>query len=314
MLQPGMVGVIIYASILVILCVGFSLIHMIEKFPNFAHSAYSTIGVLVVFSFTRLWGFSPYLGWPIALLLGGVLGVILYILIIRPMQRQGRDKTVMAFAMFALSFILLTILSTYSYWFMVNFGFTTNWFLLRRFDYAWMGYPGVFYAAPLTCFAVVVSIHLFLTRSKFGIALRATAEDPGLAITVGINTFRVHIIVWFLAGAISALAGAIMPLWMPTNVAYADELLMSVIAGSVLGGLDNIYGSMLGGFLVAFSQRILPSVLKDFLGMWVLQYDTMVPMIVIIGGLLLSPEGITSLMEGEKSPLKRIRAAIRRIG
>lgn len=313
MLQPGLVGVIIYASILVILCVGFSLIHMIEKFPNFAHSAYSSIGVLVVFSFTKLWGFTPYLGWPIALLLGGVLGVILYIIVVRPMQRQGRDETVMAFAMLALSYILFSILSTYSYWFMFNFGFTTNWFLLRRFDYTWMGYPGVLYAAPLTCFAIVVSIHLFLTRSKFGIALRATAEDPGLAITVGINPFRVHIVVWFLAGAMSALAGAIIPLWMPTNVEYADELLMSVIAGSVLGGLDNVYGSMLGGFLVAFSQRILPSILKDFLGMWVAQYDTMVPMIVIIGGLLLIPEGITSLMEGENSPLKRIITAIRRI-
>ena len=314
MLQPGIVGVIIYASILVILCVGFSLTHMIEKFPNFAHSAYSSIGVLVVFSFTRLWGFSPYLGWPIALLLGGVLGVILYILVVRPMQRQGRDETVMAFAMLALSYILLSILSTYSYWFMVNFSFTTNWFLLRRFDYIWMGYPGVFYAAPLTCFAVVISIHLFLTRSKFGIALRATAEDPGLAITVGINTFQVHIVVWFLTGAMSVLAGAIIPLWMPTDVSYADELLMSVIAGSVLGGLNNVYGSMLGGFLVAFSQRILPSVLKDFLGMWVAQYDTMVPMIVIIGGLLISPEGITSLMEGENSPLKKIITLVRRIG
>jgi len=309
-----MVSVIIYASILVILCAGFSLTHMIEKFPNFAHAAYSTIGTMFIFTFTKLWDYNPYLGWPLASLLGGVVGVGLYLLVVRPLQRRGRGEITLSFAMLALSYVLFAILSTYSYWFMVTYRFTTNLFLLRSYDYVWMGYPGVFYAAPLTCVAIVVSLHLFLARSKFGIALRATAENPELAVTLGINVFRIHVLSWFLAGTMSALAGAIIPLWLPTNVGYADKLLMSVIAGSVLGGLDNVYGSMLGGFLVAFAQRVLPGVLRNFLDVWVIEYAPMIPMFVIIVGLLLNPKGITGIMEGEKSPLKRIRAALSREG
>ncbi len=257
MLSPVTVGVIIYASMLVILCVGFSLTHMIEKFPNFAHASYPTIGTMLTYTFTRLWGYSPYLSWPLAFLLGGGVGIALYLLVVNPMQKAGIGAETLTFAMFALSILLGAILAVYSFWVMMTRGFRTSGFLLKRYDYILGGYPSILFAAPLVCILLIVSLHLFLTKVKFGIAIRATAEDPELAVSLGINIFRVHIVSWFLTGAMSGLAGSVIPLWLPTSLGGTDELLMVVIARSVLGGLNNIYGAILGGIAIAFVQKVL---------------------------------------------------------
>jgi branched-subunit amino acid ABC-type transport system permease component len=79
MLPSIAVGAVIYACIMILLCVGFSLTHMMKKFLNFAHAEYASIGTMFTYSFVRLWGCNPYLVWPLVSLLGGVVGVALYL-------------------------------------------------------------------------------------------------------------------------------------------------------------------------------------------------------------------------------------------
>jgi len=307
MLSPVVVGVIIYASMLVILCMGFSLTHMIEKFPNFAHASYATIGTMFAYTFARLWGYNPYLAWPFAFLLGGGVGVVLYLLVVRPIQKAGSGGVTLTFAMFALSILLAAILAIYSFWVLMTYRFRTGGFLLKRYDFVLNGYQGILFAAPLICAVLVVSLHLFLTKVKFGIAIRATAEDPELALSLGINIFRAHLVSWFLTGAMSALAGAVIPLWMPTGLGGTDDLLMSIIAGSVLGGLDNIYGAIIGGIAVALAQRVLPGMLIRALGVWIGGYEPMVPTLVIVTVLLIEPKGITGILNERHASLQRVR-------
>jgi len=311
MLSPVAVGAIIYACMLIILCVGFSLTHMMEKFPNFAHANYASIGTMFAYTFVRLWGYNPYLTWPLAFLLGGVLGVALYLLVVRPMRMVGSGGVVLAFAMFALSQVIAAILGIYSYWVLMTYRFRTGGFMLKSYDLRLMGYPCILFAAPLLCVGLVVSLHLFLTRVKFGIAIRATAEDPELSVSLGVNIFRVHLASWFLTGGMSALAGAVLPLWLPTSIGGADELLMSVIAGSVLGGLDNIYGAILGGLTVALAKKVLPGMLIRAFGVWIGGYEPMVPILVIVIVLLLEPKGLTGFLHREHPLLRR---AWRRLG
>jgi branched-chain amino acid transport system permease protein len=202
----------------------------------------------------------------------------------------------LAFAMFALSQVLSAILATYSYWVMKAYGFRTGDLMLKGYDFMLRGYLGILFVAPLTCIILVVSLHLFLTRVKFGIAMRAAAEDPELTSSLGVNIFRIHLTSWFLTGAMAALAGAALPLWLPTRLGGSDALLVSIIAGSVLGGLDNIYGAIVGGFAIALAQRVLPSILIRAFGVWIGGYDPMVPIIVIVAILLTAPKGITNIL------------------
>ena len=89
MLSATAIGTIMYASMLVLLCIGFSFTHMMEKFPNFAHISYANIGTLFAYTLVRLMGWNPYASWPVAALFNGFTAVGIYLLIVRPMRKRG---------------------------------------------------------------------------------------------------------------------------------------------------------------------------------------------------------------------------------
>ncbi len=307
MLPVAVIGAVMYASVLVLLCVGFTFTHMIEKFPNLAHTSYASIGTVFSFVFVRLWGLNPYLAWPFAALFSGLLAIALYMLIVQPMQRAGVGGIQLTFAMFALTFVINALIAIFSYRVMVAFRFRTFGFVLRRYDFIFMGHPGVLITAPLTAVIIVVLIYLFLTRTKFGVAIRAATEDPKLASSLGVNIFHVHITSWFLTGALAGLAGAVIPLWYSTRLGGSDELMINVLAGSVLGGLDSIYGAVLGGAFLAYTQRLMPGMLVKAFGVWVANYVPLMPIIVVVSVLLLMPDGIAGVLTSDSGPVGRLK-------
>lgn len=307
MLSATSIGMIIHASILVILCVGFSFTHMIEKFPNFAHTSFVTIGIMSTYTMVRLWGFNPYMTWPVAALVNGLVGVVIYMFVVRPIRRAGSGTIRLTFAMFALTFVIRSVLSIYSYWVMRTQGFRAIGFMLRSYDFEFMGLPGIAFMAPLASIALVTSLHIFLTRTRFGIAIKATSENPQLASTLGINIHQVHLASWFITGALAGLAGAAIPLWEYTNLGYSDTLMIDVMAGSVLGGLDNIYGAMVGGVALAFIQTALPGILLGPFGLGIAKFKPLIPVAVIIVILMFEPKGLTSILARGSRAIKRIR-------
>lgn len=307
MLPVAVIGTVMYASVLVLLCVGFTFTHMIEKFPNLAHTSYASIGTVFSFVFVRLWGLNPYLAWPFAALFSGLLAIALYMIIVQPMQRAGVGGIQLTFAMFALTFVINALIAIFSYRVMVAFRFRTFGFVLRGYDFTFMGHPGVLTTAPLIAVTIVALIHFFLTRTKFGIAIRAATEDPKLASSLGVNIFHVHITSWFLTGALAGLAGAVIPLWYSTRLGGSDELMINVLAGSVLGGLDSIYGAVLGGAFLAYTQRLMPMMLVRAFGVWVANYIPLMPIIVVVSVQLLMPDGIAGVLTSNSGPVGRLK-------
>jgi branched-chain amino acid transport system permease protein len=306
MLNPIQMGMIMNASILILLCVGFSFTHMIEKFPNFAHTSFATIGIMCTYTMVRLWGFNPYFAWPIAVLLNGFVGVAIYLLVVRPIRNSGSGNIRLTFALFSLTFILRSVLSIYSYWVMRTQGFRAIGFMLREHDFTLLGLPGIVFMAPLTCLILVASLHLFLTKTRFGIAIKATSENLDLASVLGINVQQIHLASWFITGALAGLAGAAIPLWEFTNLGYSDKLMVDVMAGSVLGGLDNIYGAIFGGIALVIIQTVLPGLLLRPFGLGILKYRPLIPILVIIVILMFEPKGITNIITKGYQALKRI--------
>jgi branched-chain amino acid transport system permease protein len=295
MLSITAINGIMYASVLILLCIGFSFTHLMEKFPNLTHTSFATIGTMIAYALSQLQGLNPYLSWPIAAFLTGLVSVILYLLVVRPIRRSGGGGIQITFAMFALTFIINSVLATFSFWVMVTQDFPSYGFVLRHLDFSLNSLPGALFTVPLMCIVLVILLHLFLTRSKYGIAIRATADDPNLATSLGINVFHIHIASWFMTGALAGLAGAALPLWQPTSLEGSDQLMMNVIAGSVLGGLDNIYGAIVGGLFLSFTQMVLPTFLMRAVGTWIGAYISLLPLLIIISVLFIEPQGLTGL-------------------
>ncbi len=104
---------------------------------------------------------------------------------------------------------------------------------------------------------LIGGLHLFITRSRLGLAIRAVAQDEETARTSGIPFRSVVLLTFAIGSALAAFAGVMHGLYY-NEINFAMGLLLGVIgfSAAVLGGLGNVYGAILGGFLFAGLQTI----------------------------------------------------------
>jgi branched-chain amino acid transport system permease protein len=140
--------------------------------------------------------------------------------------------------------------------------------------------------------ALIVSLHIFLTKTKFGIAVRATIENTALATILGINPERVYVLSWFLGGALAGLGGGLLSMTISGYPAVGMTIIVTMFAGSIVGGLYSIFGSLVGGFLVGLSEYLGITGLSLAFGGWILAYRLIIPLIAMVSALLLFPEGL----------------------
>jgi branched-chain amino acid transport system permease protein len=105
--------------------------------------------------------------------------------------------------------------------------------------------------------AVIVLIHLVINRTKLGLAIRAVAQDEETARTMGINFTAIVLVTFAIGSAAAAFAGVMNGLYY-NEINFGIGLLLGVIgfSAAIVGGLGNIYGAILGGFLFAALQTV----------------------------------------------------------
>lgn len=103
----------------------------------------------------------------------------------------------------------------------------------------------------------IVGLQLLLNRTKLGLAIRAVAQDEETAKTMGVNFTLIVLITFALGSALAAFAGVMNGLYY-NEINFGIGLLLGVIgfSAAIIGGLGNIYGAILGGFLFAALQTI----------------------------------------------------------
>ncbi len=103
----------------------------------------------------------------------------------------------------------------------------------------------------------IVGIHLLINRTKLGLAIRAVAQDEDTAKTMGINFTLIVLVTFAIGSGLAAFAGILHGLYY-SEVNFAMGLLLGVIgfSSAIVGGLGNIYGAIIGGFLFAALQTL----------------------------------------------------------
>ena len=292
MIDPLFSGAIVFSSLLSLLSVGLTITYMTTKVPNFAHGSLAAIGAYVTLTGIELVGGSPYLFLPLAVGIGGLVGLVQYLLVFKPLIRRRVNIVGLMVATLALEFIFLSLMNIFADFLSREFKIRSRYFLLAINDFEIAGVPGLLIVSTILVAATATTLYLFLTKTKFGIELRASIEDPSLASVVGVNVNIVYAVSWLIAGMLGALSGALLPLWFPGNTDMGSKLIVSVFAASIIGGLTNIYGAVLGGFLIGFAELLVTNWLAMQFGPWILPYRPLVPLIAIAITLLLAPKGI----------------------
>jgi len=278
------------------MAIGLTLTYLTTKVPNFAYGSFVTIGIYTSFSLYRLDKVIPYFSIPVAFLVGGTASVAMYLGILRVLARRGSSLVALMISTLALDIAFTGIFGIYTdYLYNHYLLIDSKSFYQLSGDFLLYDLPGVSYIAPISLAVVTIAVFLLLSRTKFGVAMRASVENPNLARVVGINVEKVYVFAWFLAGAFAATSGVFYTLRLPGSVDAGSKLIVEIFSASVLGGLASIYGAVLGGLIIGMSEILVTTAGTQIFGSWVLIYQKGVPLVIMIITLLFLPQGLVSV-------------------
>lgn len=294
-IDPIFSDAVIFASLLALLSIGLTLTYLTTRVPNFAHASFATIGVYIALITSRVWETSPYFAIPIAFAISGVVAVALYTFILKPLIRKGASQAIQMVATLAFDLIVIAVLNITADYIVKTFQVTSREFTLRSYDAEFMGLPLIVFVAPAVVIILAITLHIMLSKTKFGIAMRAATENPDLSGTVGINVKLVYGVSWLFGGGLAGIAGALMSLWFQGDPALGPQLIPSIFAASIVGGFLSIYGAIAGGLLVGLTEVLGTRFLAGEIGSWLIAYRPLIPLVFIVVTLLLAPRGLAGI-------------------
>ena len=142
--------------------------------------------------------------------------------------------------------------------------------------------------AAATAAALVVLLSLLFNRTRIGLALRAVADDPRAAMSVGIRLPRVWAVVWAVAGFVGLVAGL---LWgARLGVQFSLSLVvLKALPVLIIGGFTSISGAIVGGLIIGASEKLAEVDLGPLIGGGI---ENWFPYVLALLFLLVRPAGL----------------------
>jgi branched-chain amino acid transport system permease protein len=284
-----------YATLLSFMATGITLLYKTTKVANFAHASFVTAAAYINYYLVSILKLNPYTGLFVSFPIVGLLALVCFYLVLEPLRRRGASIDIMMIATLAYDIVLLGAISIFADYLQTVFKLPSRNFHIGALDIEIAGIPGVFLVAIVLNVITIISLHLILNYTKMGISLRASMENQNLSEAIGINTSFTMAFSWFIAGGLAGMAGALLPLWTLVNPTTGMLLIASMFCASIVGGLEAIYGAFLGAFLMGLTEVIGITALSEAVGLWILPYRPVVPLLILAVVLLILPGGITSI-------------------
>lgn len=246
-LIPGLVLGCIYA----LGAIGISLTFGILRFANFAHGDTMTLGVYLTLSLVGLTGWHPLAVAPAAMALTALVALGMDRAFYLPFRKSPAIMLVIA------SFgLMLMLRSVVQFFWGVQLkvmvpGIAKPWVLFETFRIL----PKHVLIAAATV-VLMVGMHLLLTRTKIGKAMRATSDSPELAAVTGIDTEAVVRATWIVSAALATAAGVFLALDTHVETMMGFKLLLPMFAAAILGGIGKPYGAVAGGLVIGIAEEI----------------------------------------------------------
>jgi branched-chain amino acid transport system permease protein len=284
-------------AIIALGAIGLSLTMRILRFANFSHSELLTWGAYCAFLFLGFFAamdgalqasigpFSFSAALILATVVAGGLTATLAIALDRVVFSRLRHRAgamTMVFASFGVALLVRNVV-------LLSFGpdplyYSNELQIAVRLPLGVRVMPDQMFVLALTV-VLVVLLHLFLTRSLAGVAMRAVAENPDLARVSGVDVAAVVRWTWILGGVGAAIAGVLYGITVQLRPELGFSLILPLFAAAILGGTGSMYGAVIGGLLVGFSESFSVLIIPS-------GYKPAVPFLLILLILYLRPQGL----------------------
>jgi branched-chain amino acid transport system permease protein len=248
---------LVTGGVYALLAIGFSLIFGNARVINLAHTGFFMLAAYGLWYFIRQLGIDTV--WAILITVPSVtlLGILAYKYLINTIREHHAAVLLLTIALAMVFQELMEWIFSSLYWAVPALipGFTEilgvrvlNQHLLT------LGIVVV----------VIVVVWLILTKTKLGIALRATAQDAEVANLMGISVPRTLMITMGIATALAAIAAvAVAPIWTIHPAMWTPPLVMVMVI-VVLGGLGSIKGAIIGAFIIAFVEVLVSTLMPNY--------------------------------------------------
>ena len=279
----SLVSGFLLGGILALIALGLSISLGVMRLVNLAHGELLVGGAYLGYFLLRYAGIDPLAG---LLLVGAIMAVIalpFHRLLIAPLAGKGMEAPMLT--MFGVSIILQNL-------FLQMFTADT-----RAIDAPYASRPLTM--GPVTVaqiyvigFAVstvlVMLVHLLMTRTVFGRELRASSADATAAAAMGVDVRRVHALTFALGAACAAMGGVLIGTAFSFTPGTGATYLLISFAVVVLGGVGNIFGTLVAGISMGLLQSMGAVLFGD-------GYRDLVGLVLFLLALALRPQGITSI-------------------
>jgi branched-chain amino acid transport system permease protein len=279
MLTQLVVNGLTAGGVYALLAVGYTLIYGVARIINFSHGDLAVLG-----AFAFLAASATGLPFPVALAAALVASAGGALLVERLAYRPVRQSSRLAplITTIGAGVVIQAILA-------LEFGFESH--SLRDGAVSSAIQLGGATTTALQIGSLVAALGLtailqvFLRRSFLGRAIRALADDPDLAVALGVNEVRVVQAVFALSGVFAAVAGVLLGMQIGVEPSMGFGASFRGFTAAVLGGIGSVPGALLGGLLIGLLENVAGGYLPA-------QYQGTLVFVVLIAALLLRPQGI----------------------
>lgn len=254
-------------AIYALFALGYTLVFGLLDVLNLAHSEVFMLGAVATYSLVALHGLPFLLAVPLGIAAGGLLGLVIELVALRPLRRRAAPPIAALISTIGLALVLVALVEQ------ATAGSALAWLWQagandvqfppgkvpdRIWHLAGLTLPADKVAIVVVTAAVVVALGLVMVKTPAGRAVRAVAENPRAATLLGVNVDRV--IMWTLvaSSALAALAGILFGLALNDISPYIgrDQVELQGLAVIVLGGMGSIPGTLIGGFVLGLLESI----------------------------------------------------------
>jgi len=246
-------------SVYAVVALGYTMVYGIIQLINFAHGEVVMIGAMVAFSvITALAGSGLP---PVVIVLFGILAAIpVCVMVGYAMERvayrplRGAPRLAPLITAIGISIILQHL--AMMIWSRNPLAYPQI-IPLVSFDIGGATITGVQIAIILTSILMMAGLTLLVYRTKLGVAMRATSQNPQVAGLMGIDINRVIAFTFIVGAALGAVAGVMVGTYYGiAHYTMGATLGLKAFAAAVLGGIGNLAGAMLGGILLGIVEAL----------------------------------------------------------
>jgi len=268
-----------------LLGIGLTLIFGIMKVVNFTHGELYSFGAYMVFFFASMLEFNFFVSIAVAMALGVMLGALIEFVLLRPLRGANIDTTMLVMIGAWIAMQNLEQLTWSGVAKSIPQPFPLDPLVFGEISVSWIR---VFVFA----FAIILiaGTYYLINNTKLGKAMRSTFQDRDTAALMGVNINVVNTATFALGSGLAATAGALLGPVFVVTPGMGDLAALKAFAIVILGGLGNIVGATIGGFILAIAEELgagyISSGYRDAMGF---------ALIILV--LLFKPTGLFALKE-----------------